>query len=63
MKKRHPGRPPSDEPRERRVVMLLSDREYDALDDEASALTIAPNAAARALLVRALQAAGRLRKR
>lgn len=60
MKKRKPGRPKAGNPREHRVVMLLSDPEFDALDAEARALTLPPNVAARALLIRMLRSLKRL---
>lgn len=60
-KKRRPGRPPTEEHREVRLVLLLTTREFDALDTEARANALQPNACARAIVVRRLRAAGLLR--
>lgn len=61
MKKPRLGRPPTDEHREVRLVLLLTPREFDALDKEARINALQPNACARAIVVRRLRQAGLLR--
>ena len=54
-KKPHMGRPPVEDPRTHRVVMLLTDHEHELLTNAAFAATLQPNIYGRTLMMQKLR--------